>query len=229
MSLGKAKIIVTGGPTREWFDPIRFLSNASTGKMGVALADVAHGYGGEVVFIHGPIADKLIEGKQYRSIAIESTEDMLNAISSELEEGAILIMAAAPADYTPLVRSDFKIKKEEGELSLVLKRTPDILKTISNASGEKFNDRLFLVGFAAETNNTEEYARGKLASKGLDMICLNDVSQEGSGFGCDSNIMTIFFRDGSRLELSKQSKGQIAERIFLEIESKYIEKFKNKD
>ncbi len=229
MSLSDKKIIVTGGPTREWFDPIRFLSNASTGKMGVALADVALSYGREVVFIHGPVSQELIKNKDYRSIAIESTEDMLGAIVSELEEGAILIMAAAPADYTPLEKSDFKIKKSRGELIMKLKRTPDILKTISSVKDERAMTGLFLVGFAAETNNTEEYALGKLESKGLDMICLNDVSQEGAGFGSDTNIMTLFFRDGSRLDLPRQSKDEIAHSIFREIESKYISKIKNKD
>ncbi len=220
MKLSERKIIVTGGPTREWFDPIRFLSNASTGKMGVALADEAFRVSEDVVFIHGPISPELLEGKKYRTLSVESTADMLEAVLGELTDMSVLIMAAAPADYTPVEKSEVKIKKGEGDISFSLKRTPDILKNVSMHKTEKGLSKLFVAGFAAETNNTEEYAIGKLKSKGLDMICLNDVSAEGAGFGKDTNIMTVFINDGSRVELPMQSKGEIAGEILRIIENR---------
>jgi len=218
--LSKRKIIITGGPTREWFDPIRFLSNASTGKMGVALADEASKLSGDVVFIHGPVSDSLLQNKKYRMVSVESTEDMLNAVLIELTDDSVLIMSAAPADYTPVQKSDLKIKKGDGEMSFELKRTPDILKNISKYREENSLNNLFMVGFAAETDNTEEYALGKLKSKGLNMICLNDVSQAGAGFGKDTNIMTVFINDGGRIDLPMQSKNEIAVEILKIVEIK---------
>lgn len=213
MLLNKRKVIVTGGPTREWFDPIRFLSNSSTGKMGVAIADEALAEAEEVVFIHGPISESLILDKKYRTVSVESTEDMLNAVLEELTDNSVLVMAAAPADYTPAEKSEVKIKKGDGEIDFRFKRTPDILKNVSAYKNENSLNNLFVVGFAAETNNTEDYALGKLESKGLDMICLNDVSQAGAGFGKDTNIMTVFIKGGGRIELPMQSKNGIAREI----------------
>lgn len=213
MLLTQSKIIVTGGPTREWFDPIRYISNASSGKMGVALADEAFRRSPETVFIHGPINEFYIKDKPYRCVAVESTSDLLDAVLVELAEPCVLIMAAAPADYTPMERSSEKIKKQEGDLVITMKRTPDILKNVDEFRKSKGFVDIFIAGFAAETMNTEEYALGKLKAKNLDMICLNDVSKEGAGFNTDTNIMTIFTRQGGRKDLSMQSKNSIAAEI----------------
>jgi phosphopantothenoylcysteine decarboxylase / phosphopantothenate---cysteine ligase len=223
MLLKNKKIIITGGPTREWLDPVRFLSNPSTGKMGIAIADEALKKAIDVVFIHGPINIGL-EEKSYKTIEIESTKDLLDSVVSELEDNAILIMAAAPVDYTVKEKSFEKIKKSGDELELKLVRTPDILLEISkmNESG-KFKN-LFLVGFAAETENLKEYAIGKLKSKNLDMLCLNDVSQKNSGFGTNTNILTLFNRDHREIKLPILSKNNAALKILKQIEHELSKK-----
>lgn len=220
MRLNERKAIITGGPTREWLDPVRFISNPSTGKMGAAIADECSHRAGETVFIHGPIDPALVQKKKYRCVAVESTKDMLNAVVSELTENAILIMAAAPADYSPLAKSDRKIKKTGEKLVLELAKTPDILKEVAAMKNDGRIGNIFTVGFAAETNNLEEYALKKLSEKNLDMICLNDVSRSGAGFGSDTNIVTIFFRNGARKDLPLISKSEVAARIVDEIESR---------
>lgn len=222
MLLKECRIIVTGGPTREWIDPVRYISNASSGKMGVALADEAETLSGETVFIHGPIDASLIKGKRYRCIAADSTEDMLRAVLSEICENSVLVMSAAPADYAPLEKVKEKIKKNDSTISITLKKTPDILKNVAAIRLEKEIKNIFVAGFAAETNDTENYARKKLAEKNLDMICLNDVSQEGAGFGTETNIMTLFFKDSRRIELPILSKGEVAKQIFSHIESQLL-------
>ncbi len=219
MLLAQSKIIITGGPTREWFDPIRYISNASSGKMGVALADEAFSVSQNTVFIHGPINEFYVKDKPYRCVAVESTSDLLDAVIAELEEPCVLIMAAAPADYTPAERSGEKIKKQEGDLVITMKRTPDILKTVAEYRKSKGLVDIFVTGFAAETMNTEEYALGKLEAKNLDMICLNDVSKAGAGFNTDTNIMTLFTRNGGRIDLPMQSKKRIAAGILNQIGS----------
>ena len=222
MLLKECKIIVTGGPTREWIDPVRYISNASSGKMGIALADEAETLSGETVFIHGPIDASLIKGKRYRCIAVDSTKDMLKAVLSEICENSVLVMSAAPADYTPLEKVKEKIKKKDSTISITLKKTPDILKSVAAIRFEKEIKNIVVAGFAAETNDTENYARKKLAEKNLDMICLNDVSQEGAGFGTETNIMTLFFKDSRRIELPILSKGEVAKQIFSHIESQLL-------
>lgn len=218
MSLKENKIIVTGGPTREWFDPIRYISNASSGKMGVAIAEEAHRISQNTVFIHGPINEQLVQNRKFRCVKIESTSDLLDAVLREIEEPCVLIMAAAPADYTPVQKSEEKIKKSEGDLIINMKRTPDILKNVAELRQRRGLDRIFVVGFAAETNDTENYARGKLVQKNLDMICLNDVSREGAGFNVDTNIMTLFTRDGAKIELPMMSKEKVAQEILKRID-----------
>lgn len=222
MLLKECKIIVTGGPTREWIDPVRYISNASSGKMGVALADAALTLSEETVFIHGPIDASLIKDKGFRCIAVDSTEDMLKAVLSEICEKSVLVMSAAPADYTPVEKAKEKIKKNDAAISINLMKTPDILKNVAKQRAEKGIKNIFVAGFAAETTNTEKYALGKLAEKNLDMICLNDVSQDGAGFGTDTNIMTLFFRDSSKVELPILTKGEVAKQIFSHIESQLL-------
>ncbi len=220
MRLRERKVVVTGGPTREWLDPVRFISNPSSGKMGVALADESLRRARETVFIHGPIDASLVSNKKYRVVPVETTEDMLKAVKSEIEEGAVVVMAAAPADFTPAEKSAQKIKKTGMRISIEFARTPDILKELSGMRHDGLIRNLFTVGFAAETDNLDSYALGKLADKNLDMICLNDVSRRGAGFGADTNIITIFMKDGSRLELPMMSKRDAAARIFDEIENR---------
>ncbi|HOO72318.1 MAG TPA: phosphopantothenoylcysteine decarboxylase [Spirochaetota bacterium] len=213
MRLKDRKIIVTGGPTREWIDPVRYISNPSSGKMGAALADRAAYLARETVFVHGPVNPAIVTGKAYRTVSVESTSDLLAAVVGELEDNAVLIMSAAPADYTPVEKSGIKIKKTGDEITLRLKKTPDILKEVARLrEGGRFPGA-YVVGFAAETNDTENYARSKLVDKNLEMICLNDVSAQGAGFGADTNIMTLFLRNGKRIELSLMSKEEVASRI----------------
>ncbi len=220
MQLNSRKAIVTGGPTREWIDPVRFISNPSTGKMGAALAGECSRRARETVFIHGPVDPSLTAAAPYRCVAVETTADMLAAVSGELEENAVLIMAAAPADYSPVKKSDRKIKKSDKNMTLELAKTPDILKVVAAMKREGRINNLFVVGFAAETNDIEQYALKKLAEKSLDMICLNDVSRKGAGFGSDTNILTIFAKDGMRKELPLVSKQEAAARILDEVESR---------
>jgi phosphopantothenoylcysteine synthetase/decarboxylase len=218
------KIIVTGGPTREWIDPVRYISNASSGKMGIALADAAIARSTQTVFIHGPIDNSLLTNKKFKSIQVETTADLLNAVINELISGCIIIMAAAPADYRPSEKSSTKIKKEDGKDELILKliKNPDILKSIAE---KKLKDAslssIFVAGFAAETDNTESNALKKLTAKNLDMICLNDVSQKDAGFGTDTNRIIIFTKDRGgikKIELPLLSKAEAAEKILDQIE-----------
>lgn len=207
MLLKDRKLIVTGGPTREWLDPVRFISNPSTGKMGRAIAEAGLGQARETVFIHGPVN---LPAGDYRRIAVETTEDMLNAVLEELEDGAALVMAAAPADYGAAVITETKIKKAAETMTLELKKTPDILKAVAAKRSEGAFKDMFTAGFAAETNNTEEYALAKLKEKNLDMICLNDVSKKAFGFGSDYNELIIYSREGKRYALPPLPKSELA-------------------
>lgn len=205
-------LIVTSGPTREFFDPIRFLSNPSTGQMGHAIAQAAVRRGGfQVVFISGPVSQNFTTVDGAKNINVVSTEDMLRVVGENLHAGDILIMAAAPADYKPERKSTVKIKKTENQ-RINLVPNPDILKAMAEKN-RAFTPRATLVGFAAETHDTEKYALGKLADKELDMIFLNDVSRQGAGFGSATNEFTVFFRGGARLELANESKAALGEKI----------------
>ncbi len=219
MSLRDRKIIVTGGPTREWIDPVRFITNPSSGKMGVALATAAAERNKKVVFIHGPIDTGFISEAGFTSIPVDTTGDLLDAVLRELEPRSVLIMAAAPVDYTPVKKSAIKIKKKKGDLKLKLTRTPDILKHVSEMKrSEPRLQEIFVVGFAAETNDADAYAREKLREKNCDMICLNDVSRTDAGFGTDTNVITIFTREGEVIPLPLMAKRDIAHRILQQIE-----------
>jgi phosphopantothenoylcysteine decarboxylase/phosphopantothenate--cysteine ligase len=219
MSLRDRKIIVTGGPTREWIDPVRFITNPSSGKMGIALATAAAERNKKVVFIHGPIDTRFISEASFTSIPVDTTADLLDAVLRELEPRSVLIMAAAPVDYAPVKKSDLKIKKTKGSLKLKLARTPDILKYVSKMKrSDPRLQEIFVVGFAAETNDTDAYAREKLREKNCDIICLNDVSRTDAGFGTDTNIITIFTREGEVIPLPLMEKKDIANRILQQIE-----------
>jgi phosphopantothenoylcysteine synthetase/decarboxylase len=180
--------------------------------MGHSIATAALARGGwSVVFISGPVNPDFAEVPGATNVSVTSTEDMLAAVARHLGAGDILIMAAAPADYRPAVRSPVKIKKTENpQINLI--PNPDILKEMA-AKNRNLSPRAMLVGFAAETHDTEKYALGKLRDKELDMIFLNDVSKQGAGFASTTNEFTVFLKDGSRIELPNASKESLGRKI----------------
>jgi len=234
-------ILVTAGPTREDLDPVRFLTNRSSGKMGYALAEAAARRGAHVVLVSGPTDLAAPDGVDW--VPVRSTEEMRNAVRERAADANVVIMAAAVADYRPAAVQSQKIKRGDPELTdrevreyvkerftaavqsmknserpkptnltLELEPTPDILAELGRDPTQQSGRRV-LVGFAAETDNLAENARGKLARKGADMIVANDVTQEGAGFDTDTNIVTLFLRDGRELPLPKLTKFEVANRI----------------
>jgi phosphopantothenoylcysteine decarboxylase/phosphopantothenate--cysteine ligase len=202
-------VLVTAGPTCEDIDPVRFLTNRSSGKMGYALAEAAHRRGARVILVSGPTDRKIPEGVDW--VPVRATEEMRSAVLDRARDANIVIMAAAVADYRPAAAHEKKLKRGEGSFTLELEPTPDILAELGHAApGEKGR---VLVGFAAETDRVAENARGKLARKGADMIVANDVTQEGAGFDTDTNIVTLHLRDGREIPLPKMSKFDVANRI----------------
>ncbi len=200
------KIVVTAGGTREAIDPVRFLSNPSTGKMGYAIAEAAYRRGAEVVLVSGPTHLQASSG--IKVIPIINTQQMANAVFDEFDDADLVIKAAAVADYTPIAYSEQKTKKTEGEFVIRLRRTTDILAEL----GKRKKPGQVLVGFAAETQNLLENARSKLERKNADMIVANDVLRPDSGFAVDTNRVTIITKEYTeRLDL--MSKEQIAEMI----------------
>ncbi|MCA1053459.1 bifunctional phosphopantothenoylcysteine decarboxylase/phosphopantothenate--cysteine ligase CoaBC [Rossellomorea aquimaris] len=202
------RIVITAGPTREKIDPVRFFSNRSTGKMGHALALAAKELGAEVTLISGPTNLEPPSGVEF--IPVTSAEEMYDAVHSRFNAADIVVKSAAVADYRPVEVLDQKLKKKEGNLLLEFERTKDILKSL----GEK-KDGQFLIGFAAETMNVEEYAKAKLHKKNADMIVANNVTEEGSGFGTETNKITIISEHAVR-ELPLLSKLDASKEIFRE-------------
>jgi len=196
-------VLVTAGPTREFIDAVRFISNPSTGKMGYALATAARDRGAEVILITGPT--QLSSPSGVKVVSVVSAADMYRAVKEHLERSHIVIMAAAVSDFKPLQTSDRKIKKEDASQTLQLGRTEDILLEIGRAGGKRL-----LIGFAAETDNIEQNALKKLKDKHLDMIIVNDLLRSGSGFGADTNAVTVIDRTGKRIELPTMPKTVIA-------------------
>ncbi len=203
-------IVVTAGPTREDLDPVRFLTNRSSGKMGYALAEAAVRRGARVVLVSGPTDLAIPESVDW--VPVRSTEEMRTAVRERASDANVVIMAAAVADYRPAAAQSQKLKRGDGGLTLELEPTPDILAELSRDPVQQSGRRV-LVGFAAETDRLAENARGKLARKGADMIVANDVTQEGAGFDTDTNIVTLFLRDGRELPLPKLTKFEVANRI----------------
>ena len=203
-------VVVTAGPTREDLDPVRFLTNRSSGKMGYALAEAAARRGAHVVLVSGPTDLSAPEGVDW--VPVRSTEEMRHAVRERAAEANVVIMAAAVADYRPAAAQSHKLKRGDAGLTLELEPTPDILAELGRDAIQQRGQRV-LVGFAAETDNLAENARGKLARKGADMIVANDVTQEGAGFDTDTNIVTIFLRDGRELPLPKLTKFEVANHI----------------
>ena len=196
-------VLVTAGPTRESIDAVRFISNPSTGKMGYALAAAAKERGADVILISGP--SQLSPPQGVKVIPVVSAGDMHTAVKEQALKSSIIIMAAAVSDFTPLQKFDRKIKKDNAPTSLQLERTVDILRELGNDKGE-----YLLIGFAAETDNVERNAIQKLEEKHLDMIVVNDVLQSGSGFGTDTNAVTIIDRTGKRTALPIMPKDELA-------------------
>ena len=199
-------ILVTAGPTCEDIDPVRFLTNRSSGKMGYALAEAARRRGARVVLVSGPTDLTVPEGVDW--VPVRATEEMHQAVRDRAAEAKIVIMAAAVSDYRPAAAQRQKIKRGEQSFTLELDPTPDILAELGRGKRDQV-----LIGFAAETNSVAENARGKLARKGADMIVANDVTQEGAGFDTNTNIVTIFLRDGREIPVPKMGKFDVANRI----------------
>lgn len=207
--LGK-KVLVTAGATREAIDPVRFITNHSSGKMGIAIAKAAMLRGAEVTLVaaHTDVACPMF----VKTIPVVSAEDMFKAVSENAPQQDIIIKAAAVADYTPVTVADGKIKKKDGDMSIELGRTKDILAYL----GENKKEGQFICGFSMETDNVLENSRAKLQKKNCDMICANSLRTAGAGFGTDTNVITLIKKD-SETELELMSKSQAAHRILDEI------------
>ncbi|MGZ8524980.1 MAG: bifunctional phosphopantothenoylcysteine decarboxylase/phosphopantothenate--cysteine ligase CoaBC [Chitinophagaceae bacterium] len=206
--LAGKKVLVTAGPTYEAIDPVRFIGNHSSGKMGIAIAKELYKRGADVSLILGPVNTAILANGIHLTRVI-SADDMYKACHEEFENADIAIMSAAVADYTPVTKAEQKIKKKDGNLNLELTKTKDILKSL----GEKKKTGQVLVGFALETANEKEYALEKLEKKNADMIVLNSLNDAGAGFGYDTNKITIFQKDGKEIHFDKKSKDEVAKDI----------------
>ena len=201
------RVMVTAGPSREALDPVRYISNRSSGKMGYAIAQAAQKRGAEVTLLSGPVAIEAPQG--VKLVPFTTTQELLDRASELAQEQDLLIQAAAPADYRAKEVAPQKIKKQGGEpMTFTLVENPDVAATLGKAkrSGQVF------VGFAAETNDVLAHARDKLARKNLDMIVANDVTRPGAGFDVDTNIVTLIMKDGQEA-LPMMSKAEVAQRI----------------
>lgn len=211
--IGK-KVMLTAGPTVEEIDPVRFVSNHSTGKMGYALAEVLIGAGADVILISGPVSLEKPKGL-HQFISVKSADEMLKACQQNFSTTDIVIMAAAVADYRPKTKADQKIKKKDDTLSIELIKNPDIVSELT-----KHKKHQLVVGFALETNNETENAQQKLKSKNLDLIVLNSLNDPGAGFGVDTNKITIIGTDNKIIKFELQSKLNAAKEIVNVIASK---------
>jgi phosphopantothenoylcysteine decarboxylase/phosphopantothenate--cysteine ligase len=208
--IGK-KVLVTAGPTYEAIDPVRFIGNHSSGKMGFALANEMTALGADVTLITGPTAEKTTA--ELQRIDVISAADMLSACMDKFPKSDITIMSAAVADYTPTEVASQKIKKKDSEFSINLKKTTDILASLGNIK----RDNQFLVGFALETEQEETYAKEKLQKKNLDLIVLNSLNDKGAGFKTETNKITIFNRAFDKTHFEMKSKTEVAKDICAEI------------
>jgi phosphopantothenoylcysteine decarboxylase/phosphopantothenate--cysteine ligase len=208
--LAGEKVLVTAGPTRENVDPVRYLTNRSSGKMGYAVAEAAARRGAHVILVSGPTSLEAPAGVE--RIAVESAEEMHRAVLQKVADCSIAIFAAAVADYRPAEPNGQKVKRNNESTTIALEPTPDILASVARNKGDRF-----IVGFAAETDHVAENARKKLAAKNADLIVANDVTAEGAGFDHESNIVTLFARDGRDLALPRMSKSEVAQRILDEV------------
>ena len=207
------KVLVTAGPTVEAIDPVRYISNHSTGKMGYAIARVAMQRGADVTLVSGPTSQPY--PPFVKVIPVTSAQDMYEAVTEIAKEQDVIIKAAAVADYTPQTVAPEKIKKKDGESAIPLKRTQDILKTL----GQNRTEKQFLCGFSMETENMIENSKQKLEKKNLDMVVANNLHVKGAGFAGDTNVVTLLTKDGIQ-ELPQMSKEEVAIAILDEINKK---------
>lgn len=203
-------VLVTAGPTCEDIDPIRYLTNRSSGRMGFAVAERASARGARVILVTGPTSLPAPPGVE--RVPVRSAEQMWRAVDGSFESCTIVVMAAAVADYRPAMQSPQKIKRGAPRLTLELELAPDILAALGPRKGNRV-----VVGFAAETERVAEHARRKLAAKPVDLIVANDVTGEGAGFDVDTNIVSLFARDGREQPLPRMTKSEVADRIFDEV------------
>ncbi len=201
------KVVVTAGPTREKLDPVRFLTNFSSGKMGYAMAEAASRLGAETVLVSGPVA---IEApRNVKVVNVESTEDMFVAVLEHFDSASIIVKTAAVADYKAKEIHPQKMKKKDGEVTIALEKTTDILSELGKRKSHQI-----LVGFAAETNDIVHYAKGKLEKKNADYIIANDVTEEGSGFGTETNSVTLVGKNDIEVHFPQNSKKELALQLF---------------
>lgn len=211
------RILITAGPTREFIDPVRFISNRSTGKMGYAIAEAGIAAGHEIVLVSGPVSLEVPKGV-FKMVPVVSALDLLAAVEAELPESDALIMTAAVADFRPKVQSTLKLHKtglSAMPTALELVPNPDVLKTVL----PKKTSRIF-VGFAAETNDVLGSAAEKLKQKGLDLLVANDVTKPGAGFGTDTNLVTFLEPGKDPIPFPMQSKRAIGDQIIRFLEEK---------
>ncbi len=201
------RILITGGPTQEPIDPVRFITNRSSGKMGYALAQMARRRGAEVILISGPVSLPLPR-RDIQFVPVGSAEEMEKAVFANLRGASVVIMAAAVSDYRPKVMSERKIKKGDSDTSLALERTDDILGKLGKKKGNRI-----LVGFAAETEDLIANAQKKLKGKNLDLIVANDVTAPGTGFAADTNQVKILYPSGKVKDLPLMSKAEVSQFI----------------
>ncbi|RKZ29276.1 bifunctional phosphopantothenoylcysteine decarboxylase/phosphopantothenate--cysteine ligase CoaBC [bacterium] len=207
--LSGKKFLITAGPTREYIDSVRFISNPSTGKMGFALAEMAKKFGADVLLISGPT--ELVPPHGVETIEVVSAEEMHDAVLKHFDNADIIIMASAVADYTPSKKFERKIKKTSDELELKLQRTPDILAELGRQKGDKI-----LVGFALESDYLIENARKKIEEKNLDLIVANYIGEQ-TGFASDTNEVVLLYRDGNIENIPLMSKRELAGKIIRKI------------
>jgi phosphopantothenoylcysteine decarboxylase/phosphopantothenate--cysteine ligase len=203
-------VLLTAGPTQEDLDPVRFLSNRSSGRMGYAVAEAAAQRGAKVILVTGPTALDTPAG--VTRVNVRSASEMLHSVEENFSAATVAVFAAAVADYRPAEAASQKIKKAAGDITLRLEPNPDILAIMARKRGHRL-----IVGFAAETDRVAENARKKLTDKNADLIVANDVTAEGAGFDVDTNIVTLFARDGRDLALPKLTKREVAHRILDEV------------
>jgi phosphopantothenoylcysteine decarboxylase/phosphopantothenate--cysteine ligase len=216
-SLNGKHILISAGPTREPLDPVRYISNRSSGKMGYALADAALNAGANVTLVSGPVVLSIPDKVNF--ISVETAEQMHQAVFSEIKKQDVFISAAAVADYSPVSANKEKIKKQQNSSHIELKKTKDILADIANSPYRPD----FVVGFAAETDNLEQYAKNKLVQKNLDMIAANWVAKSQGGFDSNDNALEVFWKTGQKT-LAMTNKKQLAVQLITLIAEKINEK-----
>ena len=200
------RVLVTAGPTNEPIDPVRYITNHSSGKMGYAIAVQARRRGADVVLISGPTALHVPGGLTF--VGVSNAREMRDRVMEHAEDATVIVKAAAVADYRPAVESATKLKKSRETMTLSLERNPDIIAELGAGKGNRV-----LVGFAMETEDLEKNARDKLRAKNMDFIVANNLSEEGAGFMYDTNMVTILYRDGSVEALPLMTKMEVAETV----------------